>query len=41
MPSYLKSKAFPKDPKIFSLLNGETNLFSAVEHVTGEEKYEC
>ena len=31
----------PNDPKILSLMNGEKYFVQCVEHVTGEEKYEC
>jgi hypothetical protein len=41
MPFHLYWKAVPSDPKILSLANGEWNLVMCVEHVTGEEKYEC
>ena len=31
----------PSDPKILSLVNGEKYYVMCVEHVIGEEKYEC
>ena len=38
---HLYWKAVPNDPKILSLMNGEKYFVQCVEHVTGEEKYEC
>ena len=40
IPVHFWSNAFPKDPNILSLANGEWNWVSRVEHVTGDEKYE-
>jgi hypothetical protein len=31
----------PSDPNTLSLANGENNCVMCVEHVTGEEKYDC
>ena len=31
----------PSDPKILSLVNGEKYSVMCVEHVIGDEKYEC
>ena len=38
-PFVLESSA--NDPKTLSLVNGEYNCVICVEHVTGEEKYDC
>ena len=31
----------PSDPKTLSLVNGEKYYVMCVEHVIGDEKYEC
>ena len=41
IPSHLYSNAFPSDPNILSRVCGEKYLISFVEHVIGDEKYEC
>ena len=41
IPCHLYWKAVPNHPKILSLMNGEKCSVQCVEHVTGEEKYEC
>ena len=41
IPFHLYWKAVPSDPKTLCLVNGEYNFIICVEHVIGEEKYEC
>ena len=38
---HLELNVFPRKPTILSHVKGEKNLVSFVEHVIGEEKYEC
>jgi hypothetical protein len=40
IPFHLCEYAFPDDPNIMSLGNGEQNIFKFVGHVIGDEKYE-
>ena len=40
-PFHLCVNAVPKEPKILSLEKKKKKYFNLVEHVMGEEKYEC
>ena len=41
LPCHLCWNSFPTDPNTTSLINGEWNCLSVVEHVIGDEKYKC